>query len=385
MSRLFDWFVEVWDWLRRTCGFDRMSKAKRETDLEGRSRIARALYWGRPLLALLVILYFAALVARLAVIRGDDLGYPQEVLAAEPPVAAPSEPVGDGTCAPSATAAMSAKILDILVNENTWAPADPQYKLGWFGIAGFEGGPFFDNKASFQIGALRAVRRISIELVDLLGRARGTSAADIDLADARGAVQWNERSWVVNPFDSRLPLLSTPAAASYRSAIANYEEYNARLKRCEALFDSRSDNLFQLLDRIANDLGGMTDQLASRSKGDRWDPEQKALVDGEGNNRGFFDFRADNLFFEAHGMMWAYHGFLQAIRQDFSGVIRNSNLDEIWNRMEAHIAEAASLEPLIVSNGRDDSLFAPDHLSAMAANMLRARANMTEIREVLNR
>jgi hypothetical protein len=385
MSRMFDWFVEFWDWLRRVCGFDRMSKAKRQADLEGRSTLSRALYWGRPLLALIVLLYVVGLVARLTVIHGDDLGYPQQVVAAEQPAASPGEPLGDGTCAPSATAAMSAKILDVLVNENTWAPGDPQYKLGWFGVAGFAGGPFFDNKASFQIGALRAVRRISIELVDLLGRARGTSAADIDLTDARGAVQWNERSWIVNPFDSRLPLLSTDAASSYRSALANYDEYNLRLSRCEALFDSRSDNLFQLLDRIANDLGGMTDQLASRSKGERWDPVQKAMVPGEGNNLGFFDFRADNLFFEAHGMMWAYHGFLQAIRQDFDGVVRSANLDQIWNRMEAHVAEAASLEPLIVSNGRDDSLFAPDHLSAMAANILRARANMTELREVLNR
>jgi hypothetical protein len=385
MGRLFEWFVEVWDWLRRASGLDRMSKSKREAELEGRSLFARILYWGRPVVALFVVLYVVSLVSRFSVIHGDDLSYPQTVMTPDWPTGLPGEPVPGGGCAPSATVAMTARILDILVNQNTWAPSDPQYKIGWFGVAGFEPGPFFDNKASFQMGAMGAVRRMSIELVDLLGRARGTSAADPDLQDARGAVQWNERSWILNPFDSRLPLLSTSAPTSYRSAIDNYSEYNAKLAACDALFDSRSDNLFQLLDRIANDVGGMTDQLATRSKGDAWSVTDKALVPAAGNNLGFFDFEADNLFYEAHGMMWAYHGILQALRQDFSGVVAGANLGQIWDRMEAHVAESASLEPLIVSNGREDSAFTPDHLSAMAANMLRARANMTEIREVLAR
>ncbi len=385
MNRLFDWAVELWDRLRRMAGFDRLTKSKRSADLADSGRIRRILYFVRPLVALVVIVYIVALVSRLTVINGDDLGYPQVVLTADRPAVSPGAEAPGGGCGDSAVAAMSGYILDVLVNQNTWAPADPQYKIGWLGIAGFAAGPFFDNKASFQIGALRAVRRMSIEMVDILGRARGTSAADVDLQDARSSVQWNERSWIVNPFDSRLPLISTAAGTSFRSAIDNFKAYNVKLRNCDALYDSRSDNLFQLLDRIANEIGGMTDQLASRSKGDAWDVQQKAMVPATGNNLGFFDFRADNLFYEAHGLMWAYHGYLQAVRSDFSTVIRDANLAQIWDRMEAHVAESASLEPLIVSNGREDSIFTPDHLSAMAANMLRARANMVEIREVLNR
>jgi len=397
MNGIMDWAVGLWDgarrfvsgvWggFRRLAGLDRLSKQKRSEASQGHSLMWRVFYIARPVAAIVVILYLVTLTVRFSSIAGDDLGYPQVEILAEAPRAAPGEriPGGDG-CAPSAVAAMNRYILDVLINQNAWAPGDPQYKFGYFGVWGFEGGPFWDNKASFQIGALRAVRRISIELVDLLGRARGTSAADPDLEDARSAVQWNERAWNVNPFDPRLPLLSVSAAASYRGAMDNFAAYNEKLANCDALYDSRSDNLFQLLDRIANDVGGVTDQLASRSKGDRWDTMTKQMVPGTGNNRGFFDFRADNLFYEAHGLMWAYHGILQAIRADFNDVIVSANLNQIWNRMEAHVAEAASLEPLIVSNGREDSVFQPDHLSAMAANMLRARANMTEIREVLNR
>ena len=53
--------------------------------------------------------------------------------------------------------------------------------------------------------------------------------------------------------------------------------------------------------------------------------------------------------------------------------------------MEARIAETASLSPLIVSNGREDGFMMPDHLSAMAENVLRARANIVELRDILAR
>jgi hypothetical protein len=379
-------FKGIWATLRGLSGFDNLAKHKRATIAE-RSTFYKLLYYGWPLIAVVVIIYNATIIYRFSHINGDELQYPQVVLAEAPHSVAPGAPMNDGSgkCARSDIVAMTAYILDVLVNQNTWVPGDPFYKIGWFGIKSFDSGPLLDNKASFQRGAMRAVRRISIEMVDLLGRARGTSAADEDLQAARGAVQWNESAWIFNPFDSRNPLLSVSAAESYRSSIRHMTTYNERLAACDALFDPRSDNLFQLLDRIANDVGGLTDQLSQRARADQWDVRSKTFVPASGNNRGIFDFRADNLFYEAHGAMWAYHGILQAARVDFGQVVQQSNLDQIWDRMESHVAESASLEPLIVSNGAEDSLFFPAHLSAMAVNMLRARANMTELREILNR
>ncbi len=379
-------FKGLWVTVRGLSGFQRLSKARR-AGLAGKSKVQKALYYGWPLIAVVVIIYNAIIIYRFSHINGDELQYPQVVLAEAPHEVPPGAPMNDGTgqCARSDIVAVTSYILDVLVNQNTWVPGDPFYKIGWFGLASFDSGPLLDNKAAFQRGAMRAVRRISVELVDLLGRARGTSSADDDLQAARGSVQWNESAWLFNPFDSRNPLLATSAANSYRSAIRNFDAYNTRLQACDALFDPRSDNLFQLLDRIANDVGGITDTLSKRAKAERWDVASKTFVPADGNNNGIFDFRADNLFYEAHGAMWAYHGILQAARTDFGVVIRQSNLDQIWDRMEGHIAESAALQPLIVSNGSEDSLFFPAHLSAMAVNMLRARANMTELREILNR
>jgi hypothetical protein len=387
MQRFMNRVVDVWDWFRRLLGFDRVSKSKRQEDLAGRSRLSRILYFARPALAGLVLLYVALLVSRFSIIHGDELSYPQRVIVAPDPVATPGQPQPGqtGVCRDSQTVRAVAYVLDVLVNQNTWVPMDPQFKIGYLGLAGFEPGPFFDNKASFQLGALSAVQRMSIELADMLGRARRTSAPDTDLIDARGAVQWNPRAWIINPFDPRVPFLSTSAASAYRNAIRDYEAFNQRLAICEGLFDARSDNLFVLLERLANDIAGLSEELSIRTKGVVWDVGTKAFVPGAGNNLGFFDMRADNLFWRAHGMMWAYHGILQGLRYDFADAIAQNNGGPIWDRMEGHVAEAAAMRPLIVSNGRSDSLFQPDHLSLLAVNMLRAQANMIELREVINR
>lgn len=390
IERLRELFARLWRSALDLMALDRVRGSRRRTDLADRSAMGRMMYFARPAIALAVLLYMVLLFVKFSIIHGDELSYPQRVLTDQAHVVPPGQRIpnrveGGPVCEPSQVVNVTSYILDVLVNQNTWVPSDPQYKIGWFGLVTFHATPWFDNKAHFQVGAIRAVRRVSIELVDILGRARGTSAPDQRLEDARAAVQWNERAWVFNPFDARLQLLMASATASYRNAIVALDDYNMRLSQCNAIFDSRGDNLFQLLDRISNDIGGMADELAQRSKAERWDVGTKTFVPGDGNNRGFFDFRADDLFYRAHGMIWAYHGIMQAVRVDFGNIIENANLTRVWDRMEGHLAEAASLKPLIVSNGAEDSLFTPDHLSVLAANMLRAHANMAEMREIINR
>lgn len=61
------------------------------------------------------------------------------------------------------------------------------YKTGLFSGVDWDHTPFLDNKASFQCADDQAIRRTTAELVDLLGRVRGTSQVDQSLQDARGA------------------------------------------------------------------------------------------------------------------------------------------------------------------------------------------------------
>ena len=50
-----------------------------------------------------------------------------------------------------------AALIDLAVNRNDWVPATPQYTIGFFWLFDWEDTPWFDNKASFQIGMLTAI------------------------------------------------------------------------------------------------------------------------------------------------------------------------------------------------------------------------------------
>lgn len=390
MTRIFDWLVDMWDRLRGLLGFHRLTKKGRGDDLVGRGFVRRTYYFIRPVIMLLVLIYLGTMIWRFSWVRGEDMTYPQAVIQITTAQAATSTTASDGdagakTCTRSQIVEVQKALIDLVVNQNDWAPATPQYRMGLFGLVAWEDTPFFDNKASFQKGVLGALRRVSIEMADRLGRVRATSGADSDLEAARGELQRDEQTWIFNPFDNQRPLLATSAASSYRNAIDLLDRYNNRLADCDALFDARADNLLQLIDRIANDLGSTVDQIAQRSQGQVYDVTLHKFVPGQGNDRGWFDMKADNLFNEAQGKMYAYHGLLQGVRADFAETIAKRDLAEVWDRMEAHVAEASALSPLIVSNGREDGFAMPDHLSVMAQNILRARANMTELRDILAR
>lgn len=214
-------------------------------------------------------------------------------------------PAADGTtpsnpqaCQRSAIVDVTADLTDFNVNQNAWISSMLLYKLGFFG-ASWDSTPFLDNKASFQRGINQAIRRTSVELVDTLGRVRGTSGINTDLQNARGNLQFDEYSWYFgfSPFGPK-----TPTPAYYRAAINSLRKFNTDLAACNAIFDGRADNLIQFIDRIANDLGSTSDILAERS---------------QNHNRGWFDTRADDRFWFAYGQLYAYYAILAAAQADF--------------------------------------------------------------------
>ena len=270
------------------------------------------------------------------------------------------------SCAPSAIAEVAADLTDFNVNQNAWISSMILYKLGFFGLD-WDSTPYFDNKASFQRGVNQAVRRTTVELVDALGRVRGTSQIDSDLQKARESMQFSEDAWYfgLNPFGPK-----TPTPSFYRTAISSLRSFNTRLANCEATFDARADNLIQFLDRIASDLGSTSAILRERS---------------ENYNAGWLDTRADDRFWFAYGQLYGYYGILHAARIDFDGVITQRSLGPLWDQTESQFRAALNITPFIISNGREDGWIMPTHLATMGFYILRARSNLVELRDVLDR
>lgn len=270
------------------------------------------------------------------------------------------------TCGRSAIVDVTADLIDFNVNQNAWISSTLLYKMGFFGLP-WDATPFLDNKASFQRGIQQAVQRTALELVDALGRRRGTSSADPNLQLARGRIQYDQQTWYfsLRPFG---PLTPTPGA--YREGLKQLRAFNDRLEACDAVFDPRADNLIRFVDRIAADIGSTSAALRDRS--DR-------------SNAGWFDTRADNQFWFTYGQLYAYYGILKAAHADFGDTIRSRQLQEVWVTMEEQLRATLNLNPVIVSNGREDGWIMPSHLATVGFYLLRVRSNLVEIRSILDR
>ncbi len=267
-------------------------------------------------------------------------------------------------CRTSDIVAVTADLIDFNVNQNRWIPSMLTSKLGFFGVP-WKNTPYFDNKAAFQLGINSVMRRTAIQLVDKLGRVRGTSQIDQTLQDARTAMQWDEDAWYVG---MRGP--NTPAPTVYRGAVADLRAFNIRLEKCEASFDARADNLLSFLDDIASEIGSTSDILRGRM---------------EASNAGWFDPRADDRFWFSYGQLYAYYGIFNAARSDFASVVQEKSMNTLWTRMTDQLREALNMQPAMVSNGREASFIFPSHLATMGFYLLRVRSNLVEIRSVLDR
>ncbi|TIS36335.1 DUF2333 family protein [Mesorhizobium sp.] len=270
------------------------------------------------------------------------------------------------TCTNSAIVQVAADLIDFNVNENAWISSMILYKLGFFGMD-WDRTPFLDNKASFQRGVNQAIRRTAVELVDTLGRVRGTSQIDQNLQDARGAITFDEETWYfgLRPFGPK-----TPTPSFYRTAASSLRAFNDRLMKCEVVFNARADNLLQFVDRIASDIGSTSDLIRDRS---------------QNFNSGWFDTRADDRFWFAYGQLYGYYGILTAAHHDFQQILDNRGLTPLWNSVEGQLRAALAIQPLIISNGREDGWIMPTHLTTMGFYVLRVRSNLVEVRSVLDR
>jgi hypothetical protein len=288
----------------------------------------------------------------------------RQASAGEETPAAQATGTAQKACARSAIVDAAADLTDFNVNQNQWISSMILYKLGLFGLD-WDRTPFFDNKASFQRGINQAVRRTSVELVDTLGRVRGTSQVDSDLQDARGALQFDEYTWYLgwNP-----PGPKTPTPSYYRTAIKKLRAFNTRLAACQTTFDPRADNLIQFIDRIANDIGSTSAILKDRA---------------ENHNNGWFDTRADDRFWFAYGQLYGYYGILTAAEADFDDVIKEKKLTTLWDDMEGQLRAALRIQPFIIANGREDSWIVPSHLTTLGFYILRVRSNLVDIKAVL--
>jgi hypothetical protein len=266
-----------------------------------------------------------------------------------------ADDAGPGT---SKTIAVIAGLIDREVNETAWSPNTQAFQPA--ALLRYGG-----NMVNYQSGMIKALSTMTLEIDSQIGRTRGTSAADPDLGKARQGLSRQPDTWFVDNF-----WLTSSADQEYRNAIVALKSYNQRVGNGTAVFDVRVDSLQAVLNRTALDIGSSSDALEKQMAAGR-----KVLIDR----------RADKLFYFVKGQSYAYFMTLRALREDFKDVITERRVGPLYEAMLADLATAASMQPLIVQNGSPEAALMPNHLSTEGFYLLRARAKLREISDVIAR
>lgn len=257
----------------------------------------------------------------------------------------------------SRAVAAAAALIQREVENGPWVANDPFFLPG----------SALDNMPAFQQGIVQALARFTFELTDQIGRVRGSSRTDADLQEAAGLLQYSGTKWI---FDFSTSLAPTATSeAQYTRARRALLDYNQRLSQGQAVFERRVDNLMATLDRIALDIGSSSATL------------DQAVA----NPSGWFDTRADDIFYGVKGQMYAYYVILRELQKDFSAIIAEREIQAAYSQLLDSMAHAATLSPAVVINGRPDGQFEPSHLAAEGFFVLRARTQLREITSILQK
>ena len=240
---------------------------------------------------------------------------------------------------------------------NRWAPNKPLLHPAW-GLY---------NMPNYQLGILYATSRFAIEMGDALGRTRGSSGIDTDLDRAAGLLKYDGTIWY---WGSGNFVPTATADSQYRQGVEALNSYNHRLATGDATYDRRADNLIAFLDRVASDLGSASAAL-----------DERALQ----SNAGYFDTRADDLFYNIKGRLYGYALILRDVGADFGVVIAEKQTSGIWEQIMTSLRAAAEMDPLIVANVKQDGMFVPSHLSAQGFYLLRARTQLKELADSMSK
>lgn len=240
---------------------------------------------------------------------------------------------------------------------NRWSPNKPWLHPA-YGL---------DNMPNYQLGVLYSASRFAIEMGDALGRRRGSSAIDPDLDRAAGLLKYDGTIWY---WGSGNFVPTATADSQYREGVDALVSYNKRLAAGEATYERRADNLIDLLNRVASDLGSASAAL-----------DERTLL----SNAGYFDTRADDLFYNIKGRLYGYALILRDVGSDFGSVIAEKQSTGLWEQMLTSLRTAAEMDPLIVANGKQDGMFVPSHLSAQGFYLLRARTQLKELTDALTK
>ena len=203
-------------------------------------------------------------------------------------------------------------------------------------------------------------------MADQIGRARGSSAADRDLNEARGLLNYPPDKWYVSA-----ACLDRQFGTQYLRAMVELNNYNTRL--------AAGTRRVRATCRQPDQHAGPHRQGSGR-RVERHRPGRSISYSGD-----WIDLKADDVFYHNKGLLYANALVLRDLGADFEEVLGERGADTIWQRMVDSMVGAPSLQPLIVVNGAPNAMVEPNHLAAQGFYLLRARTQLEEVIDILQK
>jgi len=203
-----------------------------------------------------------------------------------------------------------------------------------------------DNVNNFQLGVLEVTRRTAVILAERLSRTGSVESFDKNLEHA---MDWfmtkPDRYWFPSP-ENR-----------YIDALDDWAIYMEKLKRGEASFYTRADNLLPLLAVYASLLGSSDENLVK-------------IKEGSGDPVSWF--QVDDYFYYAKGVASALYVILEAVLVDFHPALETRHGTELLHHAIESCHRASEIEPWMVTDADLSGILA-NHRANMAAPISHAR------------
>lgn len=237
------------------------------------------------------------------------------------------------------------------------SPLEYELKDRFFGWRPNDLVEFTDNVNKFQLGVLEVTRRTAVVLAERMSRTGITASFDPNLENA---MNW----FMIKPDKYWFP----SSESKYLDGLKEWGRYEERLKRGEANFHTRADNLIPLLMVYEDLLGSCEENLVKYSEED-------------GSPVSFF--RADDYMFYTKGVVSAMATILEAVEVDFHGILSSRRaLADLHHAIES-CHHATHVDPFIVFNSDPSSMLA-NHRANMAAPLSHARFYMSVLIKTLS-
>lgn len=296
----------------------------------------RWLWWLLPVLPVILLLYYGIGMG-LAHVIDDDPDYGPGTL----------------TASESRAVAMAARLILREVDEHKWVANDPF----------FNPSVLLDDMPAYQTGIVAAIANFTNQLAAL---SSDNGDNDPELSRAAGFLKYPGTIW---KFDSRTSWAPTASSEKqYRAAARNLLVYNERLTNGNAHAQRDATALIAILRHLGDAMDTATNRVDSHLATPRW-----VLLDSQ----------ADDLFYDAKGRAYAQSLILRELGWDFAQVISQHNLGDDWQTMLSALRQAATLKPLMIIAGHDDSTFLPNHLANQGFRLLQARSRLAKVTAAL--